>query len=194
MSIPRFLGLLALTATLACGSDAPQFPGSGGGGTGGTATGSGGGTGGGDPCDCGDDGYIPVCGEDGMTYDAVCGEACVPVPIDCDGECPCNATTCADLETQYADALAKAKECSPMLPVEQCLSKANDALACPCPTFVNEGDGKQQMDQLQQQWDALDCGMLVNCPEIACPEPAAAQCTPSSNGTGGVCSDLFASP
>ena len=146
-----------------------------------------------DRCECGDAAYIPVCGDDGMTYNAVCGEECVPVPIDCDGECPCNSTACADLETQYAEALAKAKECSPMLPVEQCLAKAADELACPCPTFVNEGDGKQQMDQLQQQWDALGCGALIDCPEIACPEPAGAQCTPSTNGTG-MCTDLQASP
>ena len=207
MTVARVLGLLILTAPVACGTDVAEFPGSGGGGTGGTATGSGGNAGGGgnsgggggnvgggDPCDCRVGAYVPVCGEDGMTYDAACGEQCVPVPIECDGACPCNAQACADLETQYAAALAEAKQCSPQLPVEQCLSTADDALACPCPTTVNKGPGTEKMDQLREQWNNLGCGDVIDCPEIACPEPAAGQCVPNPNGPNGVCSDLYTSP
>jgi len=40
-------------------------------------------------CGCSRNGYLPVCGADGTTYDAACGMQCVPVEIDCQGECPC---------------------------------------------------------------------------------------------------------
>ena len=43
-----------------------------------------------DPCQCAAGAYVPVCGADGQTYDAACGEQCVPVEIACQGECPCN--------------------------------------------------------------------------------------------------------
>jgi hypothetical protein len=41
-----------------------------------------------DACDC--KALMPVCGVDGSTYNAGCGDECVPVEIDCTGECPCN--------------------------------------------------------------------------------------------------------
>jgi hypothetical protein len=46
---------------------------------------------GGDGCDCMLGAYVPACGVDGMTYDATCGTSCVPVEIECMGECPCSA-------------------------------------------------------------------------------------------------------
>jgi hypothetical protein len=62
----------------------------GGGGTGGSAAATGGS--GGVDCDCALGAYIPVCGVDGMTHDATCGVACVPVDIQCRGECPCDGS------------------------------------------------------------------------------------------------------
>jgi hypothetical protein len=35
--------------------------------------------------------WVPVCGVDGDTHNAVCGADCVPVDIACVGECPCDA-------------------------------------------------------------------------------------------------------
>jgi len=47
------------------------------------------GTGGSVDCNCLRGAYGPVCGSDGLTHDATCGDICVPVPISCRGECPC---------------------------------------------------------------------------------------------------------
>ena len=46
------------------------------------------GTGGVD-CGCVTDAAVYVCGSDGVTYDAACNDACVPVPISCRQKCPC---------------------------------------------------------------------------------------------------------
>lgn len=44
-------------------------------------------------CQC-DAMSIPVCGVDGTTYDAGCGDECVPVEIECQGMCPCSGCDC----------------------------------------------------------------------------------------------------
>lgn len=60
--------------------------------TGGTnGTGGSNGTGGVD-CACVLGAYVPVCGTNGTTYDAACGDICVPVPIACRHTCPCTST------------------------------------------------------------------------------------------------------
>lgn len=62
-------------------------------GKGGDDDGAGSGSGTGAGCDCPNGAYVPVCGVDGMTYDATCGAECVPVEIECMSECPCSAST-----------------------------------------------------------------------------------------------------
>jgi hypothetical protein len=46
-------------------------------------------------CGCALGAYFPVCGVDGQSYDATCGNECVPMEIACTGECPCEAGYCA---------------------------------------------------------------------------------------------------
>jgi Kazal-type serine protease inhibitor domain len=193
---------LALLA-MACGDDV-TFGGGGAGGSGagtGASTGQAGGGavgggsaggGGSAACDC-DAAYLPVCGDDGMTYDAACGEECVPTAIACDGECPCDP--CAVLETAYATALAEAKTCDPAIDIEQCTERIGDALACPCPTSFNpDNAAAETLKSLKDAWDDQQCGALISCPAVECPEITAATCLPGQSGAEGVCSEIYAQP
>ncbi len=183
----------ACLVAVGCSNDV-ESSGDGGGGSGasgtGTSTGttSSSGTGGGVDCGCVQGAYYPVCGVDGQTYDATCGIECVPVAVACQGECPCG---CDDLEASYAEQLALAKECSPELDVEQCTTLVDDQLGCPCETMANPSNGEAmaQLPVLQAEWNALGCGDLIDCPEIACEIPAAGSC----EGTvgSGSCTDQF---
>jgi hypothetical protein len=151
--------------------------------------GQGGAGGGTDPCDC--EAYAPVCGEDGNTYNIGCGPTCVPIAIACEGECPCAPPArCAELETEYEMALRKAKSCSPLVPAVQCTIVANNALACPCPTHVNDQQGYGEMMGLQTEWDSLGCADQVVCTDEECPMPLSATCQMGQND-GGKCVDDF---
>ena len=75
-------------------------------------------------CECPLPAYIPVCGVDGQTYNAVCSMACIPVEIACDGECPCAPGVCTygctgaapDQEVIDAcDAITEMSECASYL-------------------------------------------------------------------------------
>ena len=114
----------------------------------------------------------------------------MPVEIDCEGECPCE-DVCAELEEDYEKALQEAKGCSPFLSVEQCTAEVDDALGCPCPTFVNPQESSfDKLAQLKADADALQGGATIDCPEIACPQPSGGICTPTANGNDGVCEDV----
>jgi hypothetical protein len=58
-------------------------------------------------CNCARGAYVPVCGADGQTHDASCGQACVPVAIACQGPCPCKKCVASGCSGQVcADAVA----------------------------------------------------------------------------------------
>lgn len=67
-------------------------------GKGGDDDGAGSGSETGTHCECSNGAYVPVCGVDGMTYDATCGLECVEAEILCMGfECPCPEIACGDM-------------------------------------------------------------------------------------------------
>lgn len=182
-------GVLGVTA--ACGGDVDVFgPGSSGSGGSGAGNSSSSASG---SCNCSGGAYLPVCGVDGQTYDATCGEHCVPVDIACEGECPC--ADCRTLEQEYLDAIQRAKACNPFIDgPPQCTQSVNHQLACPCPTFVSPSNSAvtEELQSLQAEWDALACGALTPCPEILCFEPVSAACAPNGTAGGGVCVDAEA--
>jgi hypothetical protein len=92
--------------------------------------------------------------------------------------------SCAQLQTEYASALARAKTCSPNL-ASQCGKTAPDQLACPCPTFVNDTAG---LDAIKARWSQAGCQDSTVCPAIACVSPRSATCRPSDAG-GASCVD-----
>jgi hypothetical protein len=168
----------AVTLVAACGGKAviDGEPGSGGGGSGGSGSG-------GDPCACSVDESSPVCGVDGNTYEAACGERCVPVEIACEGACPC--ASCDIFEQRYAEALAEAKACNPALAVEQCTSQAGSNLVCMCPTAINPENGRAlaTMAELADAWKQSGCGLSgIEC---TCVPFASAICDPDT----GLCAD-----
>ncbi len=174
---------------LACGGNADTvFEGGGASGGAGGAGGAGGGQG---QCSCEAAPWL-VCGVDGETYDAACGESCVPVDIACQHACPCSA--CDDLQAQYADALARAKACNPALDVETCTAVVDDQLACPCETSINPGNAEAaaELADLAAQWQALGCFQDIACPAIACPGVVGGRCGTSGPGNDGSCEDQYA--
>jgi len=178
---------------LACSGSAKvdNFNEGGAGGSGATGTGTAGS--GGVDCNCAVGAYVPVCGMDGVTYDAACGRQCVPVQTECDGPCPC--VDCDDLEVQYTSALAAARSCSPILAFEQCTEEVPDQLACPCTTFINPGNTEavNQLRRLQGLWNDNGCGDLIDCPAVACVEPGYSFCEPTGgSGDSGACVDEYA--
>jgi hypothetical protein len=146
----------------------------------GASGGGGSGSGGSDPCDCTNDSYVPVCGIDGMTYNANCGRDCVPITIACDGECPC---ACEALAAQYLVELDHAKECSGSAGLDTCTEMVGNELPCPCSTFINPDNTKavKAMRELAELWKKNDCAKGFPCPEIVCIEPAAGICSATSN-------------
>jgi hypothetical protein len=90
-----------------------------------------------------------------------------------------SALTCAELQTAYAKAMVDARKCIAALAVLQCTQQVTSALACGCPTFVND---KTELDKIKAQWDAAACGAAILCPAIACPAPGMATCVPMNSG------------
>ncbi|MEZ4224815.1 MAG: hypothetical protein R3B13_27935 [Polyangiaceae bacterium] len=96
--------------------------------------------------------------------------------------------SCAQLEADYASALAQAKQCDPTS--LQCTQTVDSQLACPCPTFANpaQKEAMQKLAALSQKWSGANCGAGVSCPLVPCGNPASASCEVGGNAAAS-CSD-----
>jgi len=119
------------------------------------------------------------------------------------GECP---VQCSDVQTQYAEALKRAKACDPKLSINQCTSTVSGAIGCGCPTPVNSANAKA-LDDLGRITDSAApacltlctpcvefpgvpiCGVMGSC-EVASTGPGAASCKVAgvvyAHGTSGI--------
>jgi hypothetical protein len=49
----------------------------------------------------------------------------------------------------------------------------------------------QSLKDIKYFWDQQQCGATIDCPAIACEEPALGSCQPDSTNAGGVCQDMY---
>ncbi|MCA9672277.1 MAG: hypothetical protein KC503_42075 [Myxococcales bacterium] len=104
-----------------------------------------------------------------------------------------NKVECDKLAKDYQSALTQAKQCNPlsMSPVLQCAQQVDNALACGCPTLVNNTNiqAVAQLAALKKKWDSLQCGIGIVCPAMPCWLPQGATCTGAPGSTAGSCVD-----
>lgn len=112
-----------------------------------------------------------------MTYDAACGRECVPVPIACQGECPCDE--CALIEQEYLKTVAQAKACMPRWQVVQCDLLVDEELSCPCTgTFVSTHNSHEvaKLEALKNEFLQKGCHENVACDLVVCEQFQEARC------------------
>jgi hypothetical protein len=96
--------------------------------------------------------------------------------------------TCAELETDYSDALMAARKCTPGA-ADQCQHLVGLSISCPgCKGYVNDAT---TLDIIAGEWKDQGCKVSV-CPAIACIAPGTGVCLSTSGGPGGTCQSGFA--
>ncbi len=137
---------------------------------------------------CPSDGFAPVCGCDGKTYNSSCDAHTAGVNVKSSGAC---GGDCVALNAAYIAEVAKTKICCADCAGVQCHTKGKTELGCPCPTFLNTAISPA-MKQLQAQWDATMCAANWGCDAALCPTPQSAYCHTNGPGMLGTCKDVQA--
>lgn len=131
--------------------------------------------------------YSPVCGCDGKTYSSGdCSAWAAGVSVAKQGPC---APSCDQLQKDYADTLAKARQCCALCDIaDQCRETAPASLPCGCPVPINSTNTQlqKQLKDLQKQYSAAGCPIGA-CPGCAPPPPSIPSCRPDPSGGQGVC-------
>jgi len=84
--------------------------------------------------------------------------------------------TCSALQSQYAEALKRAKACKPGATTDQCSSTVQEHLSCGCATPVN-GSNKQALSDLAKLSMAAVSSCFIPCDSIACVATGPATCS-----------------
>jgi hypothetical protein len=85
--------------------------------------------------------------------------------------------TCAQIETDYGNALSAARQCTPGA-MNQCQHLVETSLACPgCKEYVND---VTNLNAISTEWNDQDCSSTTTiCPAIACVTPGTGTCMES---------------
>jgi hypothetical protein len=110
--------------------------------------------------------YDPVCGFDGVTYNAACGPGCVPMGIACRGECPC-ATSDPCINSRCGDP------CDPCAGLPNCFAPdvrtfCDEKLQCTASVPACGAQGNACM--VMQDCPAVR--LCLPCPDGSCAEQA----------------------
>jgi hypothetical protein len=184
------------------GDGGPSGAAAGGAAAGDTASGGSGGV----DCQCARGGHFPVCGVDGVTYEAICGIACVPVDIACEGNCPCannggsgGGASCAPASFVQADGCTCYQDSDCGLGLRcysvNCAAPAPGSCQLPPPSGCF-GDADCPDGELCTGGYPTPCGTTLvervgTCAPAACPEgdcgAAGPDCTCRLDFEGGAC-------
>jgi hypothetical protein len=83
---------------------------------------------------------------------------------------------CLAIEMKYADALAQARTCNPLLKGE-CQHKVNSSLSCPCNnTWV---DSTMQVDAVAKMYQDAGCAKCRRICPLLCRAPSTGVCNPA---------------
>jgi len=126
---------------------------------------------------------------------ATCGNGiCQPLvgetTKNCPKDCPPPPAGCTNLATQYAQALQKAKSCSPASPTNPCNSvTVPSTVDCGCTTFISSSQAPAvtELQSLRAQYVKLGCPL---CQTPTCVPVTTGLCKKTS--TGGECMDVYA--
>ncbi len=96
-----------------------------------------------------------------------------------------DAGTCAQLNTDYSNAMAEAVRCDLRVGALQCQAMASSGLACGCPRHVQDAT---KLEEIRSQWTAAGCvSGRIGCPAIVCPALTSGMCVPNDGGSTGTC-------
>jgi len=107
----------------------------------------------------------------GQTFNVDCNTC----TCQADGSISCTGIACFNqcsaLQSEYADALKRAKACTPGQP-DQCQASVSSVVSCGCSTPVNASNTEAvaELSALQKQADAVSC--ISPCPPCVAPGPA----------------------
>ena len=128
----------------------------------------------------------PVCGCDNKIHGNACAAAWAGANVAYKGACK----TCSELNTEYTEAVVKAKACNPLINKLQCTQKVDNNLGCPCPTYIEPGNpaALAALNLARHRWEQQgctqwDCGMSCGKP------PTGGACLGRSQN--GVCTDQY---